>query len=206
MAYFLGSDVEVCITTECHANSIEVDDASGNYAVSGAAGVDVTYGVNRRQAANAVFADDALVDIVGVDIGIGAMDEDIDYLGHNTPLKAEVRKNTTVTLTFKRKNLVFDALYIGDKDGNIGRWGPVSGSTASVNTGLEEPTVDYGYRLYIKLKASNEIFTIRNCQMTANNITLNADGTQEQSLEFTSMVQPKIAATVDVTATGVGEL
>ena len=42
--------------------------------------------------------------------------------------------------------------------------------------------------------------------MTANNITLNADGTQEQSLEFTSMVQPKIAATVDVTATGVGEL
>tara|TARA_A100001391_G_scaffold12969_1_gene7727 strand:- start:711 stop:1331 length:621 start_codon:yes stop_codon:yes gene_type:complete len=206
MAYFLGSDVEVCITTECHANSIEVDVASGNYAVSGAAGVDVTYGVNRRQAANAVFADDALVDIVGVDIGIGAMDEDIDYLGHNTPLKAEVRKNTTVTLTFKRKNLVFDALYIGDKDGNIGRWGPVSGSTANVNTGLEEPTVDYGYRLYIKLKGSNEIFTIRNCQMTANNITLNADGTQEQSLEFTSMVQPKIAATVDVTATGVGEL
>ena len=206
MAYFLGSDVEVCITTECHANSIEVDVASGNYAVSGAAGVDVTYGVNRRQAANAVFADDALVDIMGVDIGIGAMDEDIDYLGHNTPLKAEIRKNTTVTLTFKRKNLVFDALYIGDKDGNIGRWGPVSGSTAAVNTGLEEPTVDYGYRLYIKLKASNEIFTIRNCQMTANNITLNADGTQEQSLEFTSMVQPKIAATVDVTATNEGEL
>ena len=206
MAYFLGSDVEVCITTECHANSIEVDVASGNYAVSGAAGVDVTYGVNRRQAANAVFADDALVDIMGVDIGIGAMDEDIDYLGHYTPLKAEIRKNTTVTLTFKRKNLVFDALYIGDKDGNIGRWGPVSGSTAAVNTGLEEPTVDYGYRLYIKLKASNEIFTIRNCQMTANNITLNADGTQEQSLEFTSMVQPKIAATVDVTATNEGEL
>ena len=206
MAYFLGSDVEVCITTECHANSIEVDVASGNYAVSGAAGVDVTYGVNRRQAANAVFADDALVDIMGVDIGIGAMDEDIDYLGHNTPLKAEIRKNTTVTLTFKRKNLVFDALYIGDKDGNIGRWGPVSGSTAAVNTGLEEPTVDYGYRLYIKLKASNEIFTIRNCQMTANNITLSPDGTQEQSLEFTSMVQPKIAATVDVSATNEGEL
>ena len=42
--------------------------------------------------------------------------------------------------------------------------------------------------------------------MTANNITLNADGTQEQSLEFTSMVQPKIAATVDVTATNEGEL
>ena len=206
MAYFLGSDVEVCITTECHANSIEVDVASGNYAVSGAAGVDVTYGVNRRQAANAVFADDALVDIVGVDIGIGAMDEDIDYLGHNTPLKAEIRKNTTVTLTFKRKNLVFDALYIGDKDGNIGRWGPVSGSTASVNTGLEEPTVDYGYRLYIKLKASNEIFTIRNSQMTANNITLTPDGVQEQSLEFTSMVEPKINNAVYVTATTTGEL
>jgi hypothetical protein len=207
MAYFLGSDVEVCITTECHNTSIEVDIASGNYAVSGATNVDVTYGVNRRAAANAQFPADALVDITGVDIGIGAMDEDIDYLGHNTPLKAEVRKNTTVTLTFKRKNVVFDAIYSGDKDGNIGRWGPVSGSaTGALNKGLEEPNVDYGYRLYLKLKASNEIFTIRNCQMTANNITLSPDGVQEQSLEFTSMVQPKIAAAVDVAATTSGEL
>ena len=32
--------------------------------------------------------------------------------------------------------------------------------------------------------------------MTANNITLSPDGTQEQSVEFTSMVQPLIRDSV----------
>ena len=206
MAYFLGSDVQVCITTEVSNHSIKVSESSGDYAVVGEEAAVPTggFGINARAAANAVFADDALVDITGVDIGIGAMDEDIDYLGHNTPLKAEVRKNTTVTLTFKRKNVVFDVLYTGDKNGNIARWGTTSGT--ALNTGLEEPTTYYGYRLYIQMKGSNEIFTIKNCQMTASNITLSPDGTQEQSIEFTSMVQPKLNSTVDVADTGDGEI
>ena len=47
-----------------------------------------------------------------------------------------------------------------------------------------------------KLKDSKEFFVVRNCQMTANNITLSPDGTQEQSVEFTSMVAPLIRASV----------
>ena len=209
MAYFLGSDVEVVITTESATHSVKLAESTNRYILSAENAATPTggLGVNALVHGNQEFPADALVDITGVDLGIGAMDEDIDYLGHNTPLKAEVRKNTTLTLTFKRKNVVFDVLFSGDDQGNTGRYG-VDGS--GLGDGLSEPTVELGYRLVIKLKASKEFFVIRNCQMTANNITLSPDGTQEQSVEFTSMVQPLIRASVadgqcDV-ATGPGEL
>ena len=199
MAYFLGSDVEVIITTELAGNSVAVTETTNKYTIAaqGATAPTTGLGINSLNDTNQEFPGDALVDITGVDLGIGAMDEDIDYLGHNTPLKAEIRKNTTLTLTFKRKNVVFDVLYSGDADGKTGRYGlKASGGGSDLRTGLEEPGVDIGYRLLIKLKGSQEIFALRNCQMTANNITLSPDGTQEQSLEFTSMVTPLLVSAV----------
>ena len=195
MAYFLGSDVEVVITTEHATNNVTLTETTNRYVLSTAAAAvpSTGLGINTLVHGNQEFPGAALVDITGVDLGIGAMDEDIDYLGHNTPLKAEIRKNTTLTLTFKRKNVVFDVLYSGDDQGNSGRYG-VPG--AALGTGLAEPTVDMGYRLVLKLKDSKEFFVVRNCQMTANNITLSPDGTQEQSVEFTSMVAPLIRASV----------
>ena len=195
MAYFLGSDVEVVITTEHATNNVTLTETTNRYVLSTAAAAvpSTGLGINTLVHGNQEFPGDALVDITGVDLVIGAMDEDIDYLGHNTPLKAEIRKNTTLTLTFKRKNVVFDVLYSGDDQGNSGRYG-VPG--AALGTGLAEPTVDMGYRLVLKLKDSKEFFVVRNCQMTANNITLSPDGTQEQSVEFTSMVAPLIRASV----------
>ena len=195
MAYFLGSDVEVVITTENAGYSVRLQESTNRYILSAENAATPTggLGINAMVHTNQEFPTDALVDITGVDLGIGAMDEDIDYLGHNTPLKAEIRKNTTLTLTFKRKNVVFDVLFSGDDQGNTGRYG-VPG--AALGTGLAEPTVDMGYRLVLKLKDSKEFFVVRNCQMTANNITLSPDGTQEQSVEFTSMVAPLIRASV----------
>ena len=95
-------------------------------------------------------------------------------------------------------------LYSGTHDGTVDKRGTTSGT--ALNTGLEEPTTTYGYRLFIQLKASKEIFTIKNCQMTASNITLSPDGTQEQSIEFTSMVDPKLNTAVDVADTGAGAI
>ena len=160
MAYFLGSDVEVVITTESATNNVTLTETTNRYALSTAvaAAPSTGLGINTLVHTNQEFPGDALVDITGVDIGIGAMDEDIDYLGHNTPLKAEVRKNTTLTLTFKRKNVVFDVLFSGDDQGNSGRYG-VPG--AALGTGLAEPTVDMGYRLVLKLKASDEFFVYK---------------------------------------------
>tara|TARA_R110002020_G_scaffold160303_1_gene344655 strand:+ start:229 stop:870 length:642 start_codon:yes stop_codon:yes gene_type:complete len=213
MAYFLGSDVEVIITTELAGISVKITETSNKYTIAPEGALTPTggLGINSLNDTNQAFPTDALVDITGIDLGIGAMDEDIDYLGHNTPLKAEIRKNTTLTLTFKRKNVVFDLLYSGDEDGKTGRYGVVAnGGGADMRTGLEEPGVDIGYRLLVKLKSSQEIFALRNCQITSNTITLSPDGTQEQSLEFTSMVQPLLVSAVTTTnldtATGTGDI
>ena len=204
MAYFLGSEVEVCLTTEASGGSVAVADVSGKFLVSGTGESSVAYGINAKASGNVQFPDDALSDITGIDLGIGSMDEDVDYLGHRTPLKAEVHKQTTTTLTFKRKNPVFDTIYGGDVSGSVARWGVKN--TKALYSGLEEPSTDFGYRLYIKLHKGTdpaEVLTIPHNQMTNNTVTLNADGTQEQAIEFTSSVKPLIAASGITVNTGV---
>jgi len=190
MAYFLGSDVKVCLTTE--------DVSYGLNVASGATGLyDLTAdstspnAVNNRTASNlAPTIGVPLADVVGIDLGIGAMDEDVSYLGHRTPLKAEVHKETTVSLTLKRKNANFDVIFSGDSDGNIGRWGV---KDSALFTGLEEPTVDYGFRLAVHMKGGKECFTVCNACLVGHTVTLNADGTQEETLEFSSQVEPVIS-------------
>jgi hypothetical protein len=209
MAYFLGSEVETAITTEVSGASIKISNALGIYDLAAEEAATPTggLGINDLRATNAAFPDDALVDITGIDLNLGALDEDIDYLGHRTPLKAEVHKLTTLSLTFKRKNVTFDILYGGDSDGNIARWGVKS--TSALNDGLEEPSTTFGYRLYLKLQDGTdpaEYLTVPNCQMTSNTVTLNADGTQEQTVEFTSSVSPIMGDGVNVTATTDGGL
>lgn len=216
MVYFLGSDAQVAITTEATGACVTVaKDGNGEYTLDYEAATTPTggYGINAMIAGNAEFPADALVDITGIDLNIGSLDEDIDYLGHRTPLKAEVQKQTSVTLTFKRKNVVFDVIYDGEMQNiqKIGRWG-VKVDGAHLRYGLEEPETDFGYRLYIKLLASHgasetvEYFMVRNAQMVGNTVTINADGTQEQSIEFNSTVSPIAQATVNVTATDAGDL
>ena len=203
MAYFLGNDCEVALTTEDATYGVVVNNNSGAYAVSGT-GVAVTNGITKMTAGN-LAASSSLVDLTALDLGLSAMDEDVSYIGAKTPLKAEVHKTTTVTLTLKKKNAVFDAIYIGDGSGNIGRWGVKDDGT--LYDGLEEPGIDnaftFGYRLAVYLKDTSpaEVMTIRNAQMTAHTVTLNADGTQEDSLEFTSNVKPIISSSASVAAT-----
>jgi hypothetical protein len=77
---------------------------------------------------------------------------------------------------------------------NTGRYG-IKG-TGSFHTGLEDPGVaDFGYRLYVKLN-SGEIFIAPNCCVQAHNISLNADGTTEETLEFMTYLEPLIHASI----------
>jgi hypothetical protein len=46
--------------------------------------------------------------------------------------------------------------------------------------------------------------TIKNAQMTGHSISLNADGTQEETLEFTSSVQPDISSSAVPTSSSAG--
>ena len=210
MAYFLGSDATVSLTTESATYGVVVAEsvsAAGTYVVSGT-GVAVTNGISQMTAAN-LSSSAGLVDLTGLDLGIGATDEDISYLGTRTPLKAEIHKTTTVTLSFKKKNDNFDVIYSGDKDSNIARWGVKNDGT--LYTGLEEPGIDgyysFGYRLavYLQEYGSNpEVMTIKNAQMTGHTVTLNTDGTQEETLEFTSSVQPDVSSSAVLTSSSAG--
>jgi len=192
MAYFLGSDVKVALTTEHETYGLQVDESgsSGFYNLSIASSPD--NGVNRLTLSN-LATGSALVDVTGLDLGIGAMDEEVTYLGHRTPLKAEVHKETTVSITLKRKNAVYDVIFTGDKDSVIGRWGIGTNIGANaVGDGLSEPIATYGFRIAIYIKSGKEVFTIRNCTFTGHSISLNTDGTQEETLDFSSQVEPII--------------
>ena len=55
----------------------------------------------------------------------------------------------------------------------------------------------YGYRIHIVLKpfvsgdVTEEVFVVKCAAMTGHTVTLNADGVQEESIEFTSSVAPE---------------
>jgi len=207
MAYFLGSDATVSLTTESATYGVIVTESAGAYAVSGT-GVAVTNGIAQMTAPN-LSSSAGLVDLTALDVGIGAMDEDITYMGARTPLKAEIHKTTTVTLTLKKKNDTFDVIYTGDLNSNIARWGVKNDGT--LYNGLEEPGIDgyysFGYRLAIYLQeygSNPEVMTVFNAQLTGHSISLNADGTQEETLEFTSSVQPKLSGSASTVSSSAG--
>jgi len=189
MAYFLGKDVLMIIRTENTTRGIDVT-ASGTLNNSGSPTT------IKNLSAPDFTTTDVIGDLTGLDLGIGTNDEDVSFMGANTQLKAEVRKETTVTTTTKKKNQVYDVLFNGDVLGNIGRWG-VTGT--NFRDGLTEPDITFGYRMYIALKDGSEIFTIKNAQMTNHTVTLNADGTQEETIEWASQVEPEIFATTGAT-------
>ena len=188
MAYYLGKDVGCIIHTEC---DVGIDISAANImSLAGAA----TAVPQLETAVEFNTGTGLITNLTGVDLGIGSTDEDVVFMGANTPLKAEIHKETVVTLTKKKNAPSFDVMFSGDTDGNIARWGAKTGGAAFYD-GLESPSTDFGFRLYVQMKGATEIFTVRNAQMTAHTVTLNADGTQEETIEFTSQVNPLIFAT-----------
>jgi len=191
MAYYLGKDVGVVLTTEDATHGMTVAVSSNLYTLAAA-----TPGATIGNLDNPNFdtSTGLVSNLTGVDVGIGTMDEDTVFMGANTPLKAEVRKETTVTLTKKKNSAAFDVMFNGDSTGNLGRYGVDSGN--ALIGGLTQPgarhDATFGFRIFIQLKDGEEVLCIRNAQMTAHTMTLNADGTQEETIEFTSMVNPNI--------------
>lgn len=203
MAYYLGRDVKVYIATESdETHSLYVHDT--NLTLNSASGTKFA-----QQRGDPMGASGLVTDLTGVDLGIGTVDEDISFIGLRTVLKSEIKKETTLSITRKKLNAVYDVIFNGDGT-NSGRYGisgeVTAGSTANVYTGLEKPTTNYGYRLHIQLKASGEIFVLRNCQITSHSTSISADGVQEETLEFSSHVDPKIVTSAHTTETGATEI
>jgi hypothetical protein len=55
--------------------------------------------------------------------------------------------------------------------------------------------VTFGYQVEITLLTGTEVFKVPNAQITGHTVSLNADGTTEETIEFMSQEDPVIAAT-----------
>jgi len=217
MAYFLGRDVVVAMTTEdasalicsvSNAAALVEENAYASQTVIAGPRLDLgagtsTFGTQTTTASGTPSFSNEIADLTGADLSIGATDEDITYFGQRTALKAEIKKETTITLTRKKSDNTWDVAFnearCGINADGDGVRGTLDGAPDDVN---------FGYRVYIKMKNSEEIFVLRNACVTGHSVSLNADGTTEETLELYTYVRPLIkSADADVIgATDAGDL
>jgi len=184
MVYYLGRDVIVALATENSTIGITSDNDSSTISAS-ASGTARALGSGSEGAVSGNWPE--IPDVTGVDVGIGAMDEDISYFGIRSVTKAEIKKETTVTVTKKKNSSEWDTVF------NDARYG-VSGASQAW-PGLEEPSATHGYRVFIQLKSGSEVLSIPNCCVQSHTVSTNADGVTEETIEFMSYVTPYIRTT-----------
>lgn len=220
MVYYLGKDVQVYITTETDAAGVKVEGAC-----KVDTGTDTTaFFAHKLVAGSLTTSGNNVSDLTGVDIGIDATDEDISYVGRSNILKAEIKKYTTISLTRKKSNAQWDIIFGGPvfntheyNDGELdngARWGVsyrASGGGAStaylISNGLISPSehgeaagtdITYGYRVHVQLKSGGQWISIPGCCVSGHTVSINGDGTSEETLEFMSYVDIKSHASAGV--------
>ena len=231
MAYYLGKDVNVYWTTEHRsfivsgtANEATTGSSLVGWDVKGAAadGPETQAGDNDtliQTRSYGLGTASQISDITGVDFTPGATNEDISFMGKNTNLSAKVKNEFSLSLTKKKNDTNWDRLF--NDHGRDGVYATVDGTitadatgttaTAVLHDGLTTSRIqNFGYRVYVELKDGAEVFILRNCCITGHSVSLNADGTQEETLELYSYVNPLIATgssgALSVTATGMTSL
>ena len=117
MAYFLGRDVDVFLTTESKNNH---SGSTVQYLVESGGEIELSTAAGTGQIVPPMVNDAAVVsgsisDVTGVDLSISVSDEDVGpFLGKPQIMqKVELRKETVVTITRKKSNNFFDVLYNG---------------------------------------------------------------------------------------------
>ena len=195
MVYFLGRDVKVAMTTES-AKGVSI---SGNAAIGTAAATsgDVIEPLE-SDGANIFGTGSAynqFTDVTGVDLTLGKIDEDIAYMGQRTALKAEIKNETTLVITKKKDGKFWDHVFMDARYGTNG---------TDLTDGLAHPATTYGYRLYLALDDTVEVITMPNMVLADHGVSLNVDGTTEETLTFISHVEPIISTDPVVSATTTG--
>ena len=185
MAYFLGRDVNVYITNEVTTNFVMTNDATGGLLIN-TSGTTASNTIFSAPRVSGAVSSGSVSDVTGVDLSIGAVDEDITYFGFRNITKAEIKKETTVSLTRKKSNNSWDAIF------QAGRYG-IGGSGPTAFAGLEEPTVEHGYRIFVQLKDGTEWIALPNACVSSHTVSFNADGASEETMEFMSYITPLMA-------------
>ena len=210
MVYYLGKDVKIYITTETDEAGVKI---VLNEVEVVAGGDTDTHFAHKLNAAGCAAGSTGfeVSDLTGCDVGIGVTDEDISYVGRMNVLKAEIKRETTVSLTRKKTDDEWDLIYCGVVDTahlwdaavtDVGaRWGVShDGSSYLISNGLFAPVdhVDssgektFGYRIHVRLKTGGQVLSIPGCTITGHTLSINGEGTTEETLEFMSYVTPLI--------------
>ena len=181
MAFYTGKEVKVWVcteTTDSSAKALGVIQSSDGKNTMGIFD-SVAAAASRPTEMFAAPYDKAgvaglnITDLTGIDVSIGAVDEDISYFQTANVGKIEVKKETSITLTRKMSDKAFLVAYQGkvfadDAEDGVGnhssRWGLKNGTNISSGSSDPKNTTDgasnisYGYRVYILLKASGQVF------------------------------------------------
>jgi hypothetical protein len=217
MVYFLGRDVDVYLFTESRLTTSGGGiGSSGSEVVTDAASEDRVFAsamASGGSTSNTIADFDKLTDITGVDVGIGATDEDITYVGQRIGSKVEIKKELTISLTRKKSDNLWDLIFNGpvnstyvDPSSHTGgaRWG-FADNLQKVGDGNYNPTTirtstaagglansGYGYRIAVVMKSGStadgttETVTVPNLVISGHTVSLNADGTTEETMEFST--------------------
>tara|TARA_R110000824_G_scaffold57251_2_gene155934 strand:+ start:959 stop:1564 length:606 start_codon:yes stop_codon:yes gene_type:complete len=196
MVFFLGKDVTIAVQTEKGNDyGVSVLPAGGGATqVEFPADGSISAGAETFALAGSGTVGKVQPQITAVDVSIGAMDEDISYFGMRSVTKAEIKKETTITITRKKTSEMYDVLF------NEVRFG-VTGAAAL--DGLEMPTVTKGYRIFVSMdgeQGTDEVITIKGCCITGHSVTMGVDGTMDETLELMSYITPDFATGKDATA------
>jgi len=137
-------------------------------------------------------------------LSMGATDEDVVYFGQRQVLKAEIKKETTCSITRKKSDRVWEEVF------NNARWGVnEAGNAIRANLAGQPDDAGYGFRVYVKMKDTSETFILRNTCIQGHTISLNPDGITEETIEFMTYVDPLMVsadAVAMVAGTGTGDL
>jgi len=224
MAYYLGRDLDIALTTEHGTKGLCVEESTttGKQGVKilnwadGSADADsfdssedyvnlFAAPLHFGESGSTLFGDMALGiqptggsdtseawdnrpdNITGVDLSLSTMDEDVQFIGQRNVLKAEIKKENSITITRKKKDEVWNVAY------DEARFG--LNESGTLGDGHYQPDfTTYGYRVALKFKGDTggEVFILPNCCITEYSVTLTPDASQEESLTFISYVNPII--------------
>ena len=227
MAYYTGSDVKIWIALEHDTKGIMVKNnaETAEDVIQLTNSADVTAaesGVDSIGAMQDCLGESGynIPDVVGVDLAVGAQDEDISYFGSKTIGKIKVKSDLSVTLTIKQKHRLFSMLAQGSvfatdsvSDGaHSARWGLIK-NTAGTDDVIADGTTDpkstldtdgnqtFGYRIAVMLKAPSSspgddgtVLIMRNACVGEYTVTASNDSVNEESIQFVSMVDPIIVS------------
>lgn len=227
MVYFLGRDLTVAITLEhTDVGIVSTGGAAKLRDTTGAtAAADVTnwtgsngtlfagarkavsntvFGTNIDQGVGGSTVTNEVLNLTGADLSLGAMDEDLSFIGQRATMRVEVKKENSITLTRKKVDDTWDVIYNDARFGAIetlSTGGSAGDADTDLETGLTSPDFPgYGYRVYLKFRDHTDansvgaILCIPNCCITEHTMTLGADATTEESITFQSYLDPIIVA------------